>query len=205
MGKEFKHYHWIPFNKDHKFFDTIHVNRGKCIAMHPTSIHLIKHCTENTNQQVCTNSKAIHSTNLKCYRCEIYLRSAVDCFGVSRSGRRGASSRPGRAPRFWDGAGGSGRRCPVASSHRSNGSRDGRRRRSNWVGGGALVELWHAHATAAGSAAAGSEAGGWMLAAGMRQRSDKLCVSIKRYIQFCFKPRRKPKHGVVVEGRAAEG
>jgi hypothetical protein len=44
-----------------------------------------------------------------------------------------------------------------------------------------------------------------MLVAGMRQRSDKLCVSIKRYIQFCFKPRRKTKRGVVVKGRGAEG
>jgi hypothetical protein len=67
---------------------------------------------------------------------------------------------PGTAPRFRDGAGRAGRRCPVASSRRNNGSRDVRQRHSNGAGGGAPAQLRHAHAMAAGSAAAGSEAGG---------------------------------------------
>jgi hypothetical protein len=41
-------------------------------------------------------------------------------------------------------AGRAGRRCPGALSRRSNGSRDGRWRRSNGVGGGAPTELRHA-------------------------------------------------------------
>jgi hypothetical protein len=53
-----------------------------------------------------------------------------------------------------------------------------------WSWGGAPAELRHAPATAAGSATAGSEAGEWMLAAGMRQRSDKQCVSINDMCNF---------------------
>jgi hypothetical protein len=88
---------------------------------------------------------------------------------VFRCGRRGASSELGKCvgvPR--DGApagqgaevsgwraGWAGRRCPGASSRHNNGSRDGRRRRSNGAGGGAPAELRHAPATEAGSKAGG--------------------------------------------------
>jgi hypothetical protein len=34
-------------NEVHKFFDTINVFMGKQSAMHPTLIHLIKHCKNN--------------------------------------------------------------------------------------------------------------------------------------------------------------
>jgi hypothetical protein len=38
-------------NEVHKFFDTINVFTGKQSAMHPTLIHLIKHC-KKTHEQV---------------------------------------------------------------------------------------------------------------------------------------------------------
>jgi hypothetical protein len=37
----------FSLNKVHKFFDTINVFIGKQSAMHPTSIHPIKHCKKN--------------------------------------------------------------------------------------------------------------------------------------------------------------
>jgi hypothetical protein len=54
----------FSLNEVHKFFDTINVFTGKQSAMHPTSIHLIKHC-KKTHEQVYIQGK---TKNLKIHK-----------------------------------------------------------------------------------------------------------------------------------------
>jgi hypothetical protein len=86
----------FPFNKAHKFFDTIHVNWGKYIAMHSTSIHLIKQCTKHTNPLLYTDSKPIFNEAKKNDTDRTYLKLQDDV-QVRRRGALGSNGRGARA------------------------------------------------------------------------------------------------------------
>jgi len=88
----------FSFNEAHELFDTINVLSGKQSAMHPTTIHLIKHCRQ-TQMKKSTNLKP-YSQEIKNYFSDIYLAAADEQLAVWTRAALLGNGRVGMAPVF---------------------------------------------------------------------------------------------------------